>query len=65
MTPTKFEMNYWEIIADNLSKLVGVGAASQRLIQRGELWSQIAVDKASQPRVITFRKIGQLNLLKT
>ena len=26
---------YWEIIADNLKKPVGVGAASQRLISNG------------------------------
>ena len=30
------EMKYWEIIADNLSKAGGVGAASQRLIPTGE-----------------------------
>jgi hypothetical protein len=29
-------VKYWEIIADNLSKPVGVGAASQRLIPTGE-----------------------------
>jgi len=29
-------MKYWEIIADTSSKLVGVGAASQRLIPTGE-----------------------------
>jgi hypothetical protein len=29
-------MKYWEIIADNLSEPVGVGAGSQRLIPTGE-----------------------------
>jgi hypothetical protein len=29
-------MKYWEIIADKLSKPVGVGAVSQRLIPTGE-----------------------------
>jgi hypothetical protein len=29
-------MKYWEIIADNLSKPVGVGAVFQRLIPTGE-----------------------------
>jgi hypothetical protein len=29
-------VNYWEIIADNLSKAVGVGAASQPWILTGE-----------------------------
>jgi hypothetical protein len=29
-------VKYWEIIADNLSKVVGVEAASQRLIPKGE-----------------------------
>jgi hypothetical protein len=29
-------VKYWEIIADNLSKLLVVGAASQRLIPTGE-----------------------------
>jgi hypothetical protein len=32
----RHQMKYWEIIADNLSKAVGVGAASQRLIPTGK-----------------------------
>jgi hypothetical protein len=32
-------MKYWEIIADNLSEAVGVGAVSQRLIPTGRtIW---------------------------
>ena len=39
MVRTPLRVKYWEIIADNLKKLGGVGAVSQRLILAGRtIW---------------------------
>jgi hypothetical protein len=49
-------MKYWEIIADNLAKLVGVGAASERLIPTGEQ-SGLLIGTATMESVSLYRRM--------
>jgi hypothetical protein len=58
-------VNYWEIIADNLTKPVGVGAASQRLIttsERSGLRTHIAMTESVSLCVLNEKLTAFLEL---